>query len=349
MNPDSTALMLYKKLGDKIDINYPYYDNNLTLFGKALVNSNQKLIDFYLNNFKNINLNKIDLKYNRNVLHYICMRNSKKNEINFHKFEKYLNLDVSLTQKDILGRNPLFYLFLDKENKIKENEDPISSLSYLLDSYENKINLNKRNKNKNDILDLNITDILGNSLIFYAVLSNASFCVSYLLSKGANIKRIKNKENNNIFSYALLGNSSSIQELYNEVNDIKVFEDKLYKINKEPIETIINNTIKDKNEKINDTNKIKQNSYCAEELFNINYNKNIKNPEKEVDNNLEKLYQENDEGAELISNSYNSDSYDEDNDYGNDEESEGSFDFKEQSESKDEKSNDNSNDMDVDD
>ena len=296
----------------------------------------------------NINLNKIDLKYNRNVLHYICMRNSKKNEINFHKFEKYLNLDVSLTQKDILGRNPLFYLFLDKENKIKENEDPISSLSYLLDSYENKINLNKRNKNKNDILDLNITDILGNSLIFYAVLSNASFCVSYLLSKGANIKGIKNKENNNIFSYALLGNSSSIQELYNEVNDIKVFEDKLYKINKEPIETIINNTIKDKNEKINDKNKIKQNSYCAEELFNINYNKNIKNPEKEVDNNLEKLYQENDEGAELISNSYNSDSYDEDNDYGNDEESEGSFDFKEQSESKDEKSNDNSNDMDVD-
>ena len=200
---NDNALMLYKKLGDKIDINYPYYDNNLTLFGKALVNSNQKLIDFYLNNFKNINLNKINLKNNRNVLHYICMRNSKKNEINFHKFEKYLNLDVSLTQKDILGRNPLFYLFLDKENKIKENEDPISSLSYLLDSYENKINMNKRNKNKNDTLDLNITDILGNSLIFYAVLSNASFCVSYLLSKGVNIEGIKNKENNNnIFSYA---------------------------------------------------------------------------------------------------------------------------------------------------
>ena len=110
-----------------------------------------------------------------------------------------------------------------------------------------------------------ISDILGNSLMFYAVLSNSSFCISYLLSKGANIKGIKNKENNNIFSYALLGNSSSIQELYNEVNDIKVFEDKLYKINKEPIETIINNTIKDKKEKINDKNKIKQNSYCTEE------------------------------------------------------------------------------------
>ena len=96
--------MLDKKLGDKIGINYPYYDNNLALFRKALVNSDNKLIDFYLNNFKNINLNKIDLKYIRNVLHYICIRNSNKNEINFHKFEKYLNLDVSLTQKDILCR-----------------------------------------------------------------------------------------------------------------------------------------------------------------------------------------------------------------------------------------------------
>ena len=58
--------------------------------------------------------------------------------------------------------------------------------------------------------------------MFYAVLSNASFCVSYLLSKGVNIKGIKNKKNNNnIFSYAWIGNSSSIQELYNKENDIK--------------------------------------------------------------------------------------------------------------------------------
>ena len=119
--------------------------------------------------------------------------------------------------------------------------------------------------------------------MFYAVLSNASFCVSYLLSKGVSIKGIKNKEdNNNIFSYTWIGNSSSIQELYNEENDIKVFEDKLYKINKESIETIINNTIKDKKEKINDKNKIKQNSYCTEELFNINYDKNIKKSEKRI-------------------------------------------------------------------
>lgn len=162
------------------------------------------------------------------------MRNSPKNEIDFHKYEKYINLGVSLTQKDIFGRNPLFYLFITKENEIKEKEDPISSLSYLLDNYET-LN-NKKNKNKNE-LDLNSTDICGNSLIFYAVQSNATFCISNLLSKGAKIKGIKNLENNSIFSYAILGNSTSIQELYNEVNDIRVFEDKIYKINKEPLET----------------------------------------------------------------------------------------------------------------
>ena len=57
------------------------------------------------------------------------------------------------------------------------------------------------------------------------------------MSKGAKIKGIKNLENNSVFSYAILGNSTSIQELYNEVNDIRVFEDKIYKINKEPLET----------------------------------------------------------------------------------------------------------------
>ena len=48
------------------------------------------------------------------------MRNSPKNEIDFHKYEKYINLGVSLTQKDIFGRNPLFYLFITEKNEIKK-------------------------------------------------------------------------------------------------------------------------------------------------------------------------------------------------------------------------------------
>ena len=346
------ALMIYKKLGDKIDINYPYYDNYLTLFGQAFLDFNNDLIEFYLSNFKNIDLNKIDLKYNRNVLHYICMRNSPKNEIDFHKYEKYINLGVSLTQKDIFGRNPLFYLFITKENEIKEKEDPISSLSYLLDNYET-LN-NKKNKNKNE-LDLNSTDICGNSLIFYAVQSNATFCISNLLSKGAKIKGIKNLENNSIFSYAILGNSTSIQELYNEVNDIRVFEDKIYKINKEPLETELKK-VEDKlgnrheNKKENKSKKI--NEYCAEELFNINYEKKYEEPEIEKDESLEKLFQENDEGAQLFSGAYNNESDDDDyekSEYSDDnsdkeESKEDTFDFEKSFDSKDEEK---SNEMNI--
>ena len=283
------ALKIYKKLGDKVDINYPYYNNYLTLFGQALLDSNNILIDFFLTNFKNINLNLIDTKYNRNVLHYICMENSTKKDINFQKFAKFLNLDVSLSAKDILGRNPLYYLFIDENNKIKE-EDPISVLSYLLESYESKFD--KKSKTKKE-LDLNTVDIMGNPLIFYAVKSNAAFCVSHLLGRGAKIKGIKNLENNSVFSYALLANSTSIQELYNEVNDIKVFEDKIYEINND----LITKTIKDAEDKIEnkkDTYNYNNNNYCAEELFNFNYNTNKYEIKEENDNNLEKLYEEND-------------------------------------------------------
>ena len=335
------ALIIYKKLGNKIDINYPYYNNYLTLFGQALLDSDEELIEFYLNNFKNINLNQIDYKYNRNVLHYICMDNSPKNDMNFHKYEKYINLGVSLTQKDIFGRNPLFYLFISKENEIKKKEDPISSLSYLLDSY---YNLNK-NKNKNE-LDINSKDICGNSLIFYAVKSNAAFCVSNLLSKGAEIKGIKNLENNSIFSYALLSNSTSIQELYNEVNDIRVFEDKLYKINNDPIDNELNKAEEQIKNNRKDENKERSkkiiDEYCAEELFNDNYEKKEKVPEKEIDENLEKLFKENDEGINLFSNtkikkndiSNNSESIEEE-----EESKEDTFDFKESTESKDDEGN----------
>ena len=339
------ALLIYKKFGNNIDINYPYYNNCETLFGKAYLDKDTKLIEFYLTNFKGINLNKMDLKFNKNILHYICMNNTPKNEIDFHKYEKYLNLGVSLSQKDIFGRNPLYYLFLNEYHEIKKNEDPISSLSYLI-NYANS-------KNKNE-LDINSKDICGNSLIFYAAESNAAFCVSYLLSKGAKIKGIKNLENNSVFSYALLGNSTSIQELYNEVNDIKVFEDKLYEINNEPIDDELKKAeerLENINNNKNNNNSVKNkniNEYCAEELFNINYNIKNEKPEIEKDENLETLYQENDEGIELfsnddkdsnsISNSYSNSNSDNSNDSNDIEENsdEDTFDFKEASESKDE-------------
>ena len=334
----SESLKIYQKLGDKIiDINDPCYDNYLTLFGNAIINSNQTQIEFLLNNFKNINLNKIDIKHNRNVLHYICMKNSANQEIDFSKFAKYINLKVSLTQLDIFGRNPLFYLFINESNDIKK-EDPISSLSYLLESY------NEHNKNKK--FDLDVKDILGNSLIFYAVEADAVFCVSSLLNKGVLIKDLKNLEKNSIFGYALLGNSNSLPELYTKVNDVKVFEDKIYQINKKPLlnklkeaeEKIKNNdnnndklNQKNINSNINDNNNDTIN-YCVEELFNSTNDKdndnesdnnkkillrprnalNNENKNNEIkleeDDNLENLFEENDEGTQMNKRTFQSSS-----------------------------------------
>jgi hypothetical protein len=263
------ALKIFKKLGDKvIDINDPCYKNYLTVIGNAIVNSNEKQIDFLLKNFKNINLNKIDIKYNRNALHYSCIKNSANQEIDFSKLAKWMDLGTSLTQKDIFGRNPLFYLFINDKNEIKK-EDPISTLSYLLESYS-------EHNGKNKDLDLDSVDILGNSLIFYAVEADAVFCVSSLLNQGVKIKNIKNYENNSIFCYALLGNSNSLPELYSKVNNIKVFEDIIYKGNNEPIENAIKEAdiiIKKENTlKIEENYNKEEINICIDKLFNPSSN-----------------------------------------------------------------------------
>ena len=52
-----------------------------------------------------------------------------------------------------------------------------------------------------------------------------------MLNQGVGVKDVKNLENNSIFGYTLLGNSNSLPELYTKVNDVKVFEDKIYEIN----------------------------------------------------------------------------------------------------------------------
>jgi hypothetical protein len=135
-----------------------------------------KEIEFMIKHFKDkINMNEIDTKYKRNVFHYICMNNSTKEEIDFSLYRTLINANVNLCQKDVYERNPLFYLFIKGDNSIK-NEDPISSLSFLIEAYNNKG------------LDLNEKDVLGKSILFYAVEANAVFCVSTLINKGVHIK-----------------------------------------------------------------------------------------------------------------------------------------------------------------
>ena len=94
-----SALEIFTKLGN-IDINEPYYKGNITLFGKAVINSNKNEINFLLDNFKDLDINKINIKTKRNPLHYICIQNSTKREIDFSKFSKWIKLGVSITKKD---------------------------------------------------------------------------------------------------------------------------------------------------------------------------------------------------------------------------------------------------------
>ena len=116
-------------------------------------------------------------------------------EINDKVKSAALTHNATFIQKDIFGRNPIFYLFINAMNDIKK-EDPISSLSYLLDSYNEH--------HKKDKFDLNAKDILGNSLIFYAVEADAVYCVSSLLNKGVKILQEKNLENDSRFDNLLI-------------------------------------------------------------------------------------------------------------------------------------------------
>ena len=91
-----------------IDINDPCYSNYLNVIGNAIVNSKEKTKRLSIKKFQDIDQNKIDIKYNRNELHYTNNKNTANQEIDFSKFEILIDFGTSLTQKDIFGRNPLF-------------------------------------------------------------------------------------------------------------------------------------------------------------------------------------------------------------------------------------------------
>ena len=306
------ALKIYNKHKSEINVNRTNNSNKNGLL-KQLFKKNKKNINFILKNFKEkIDTNSIDLKYKRNALHYTCINTKATDEIDFSIFSDLIKSNTSITQKDIYNRTPLFYLFIDNKNEIKKG-DPISSLSYLLENYNNEININ-------DI------DINGNSLLFLATASNAIFCVSTLLSKGALIKGIKNKNDNNIFSFALLGNSYSIPELFSKVNDTNVFKEKMFveeNFNSKPTfyereveKKILNDNdieIKNENEEDNlesffnnEKFKVKNNSYDYNYNYNYNRINNQKNYDKEIDLKLEKLFDDENEGITIFQSNNNS-------------------------------------------
>ena len=305
------ALKIYNKLGKNyIDLN----DKNekFTLLGEAIYHKNDKKVNYLLDNFKDINLKIVNNLTKRNALHYTCICSNSRDEIDLNKFNRLINLDPSLlSQKDIFLRNPLFYLFLEDDLKIKKG-DPISILSYLLEIYYEKF------KKK---FDINSKDYLGQSLIFYALKADASFCVSCLINLGAELN-FKDKFNNSIFTYAIQLNSSSLPELFLKSKDIKIFEDKLYEgeiLDKtwKEIELEMKNKLVENGEKEKrDDKKEKEIKYCIEELFKEDDDdKSEESEEKEDDgnfpvendNNLETLFEENDEGTNTGFSKFNLD------------------------------------------
>jgi hypothetical protein len=89
---------------------------------------------------------------------------SIENNSKFYIFKDYFNqiikLEIDIKKKDIYQRNALFYLFIDENEKIKNN-DPSVKLEFCLK------NSSFGSDNLDDI------DIYGNTILFYAVLARA--------------------------------------------------------------------------------------------------------------------------------------------------------------------------------
>lgn len=184
---------------EKITNFFNYFFINL----KYNINS---IIDTFIVYFNNVN--------QRTLFHYLCIYSNDNNN-KFYIFEKCYdlinNLEVDIHKKDIYGRNALFYLFIDENEKIKNN-DPSKKLKFLLEnkSYDN----------------LNDTDIYGNSLIFYAVQSGACQSIQLLYDYKASLNIINN-EGNTIYSTAvILGDYNLFKYLYNLTNKDKEKEGK---------------------------------------------------------------------------------------------------------------------------
>ena len=160
--------------------------------------------------FENFNdLNK------RSLFHYFIIYSSEDNKkFYIYKILYYILIKiVDIDKKDIFQRNPLFYFFIDDNEKIKKCE-PFSKLELCL---------------KNEaIKNLNETDIYGNSLIFYAVQAKAYKSINLLVEYGASLD-LKNKDGNTIYSIAsILGDYKLFSFLYNIKKDNKIFLQKVY-------------------------------------------------------------------------------------------------------------------------
>jgi len=200
-----------------LNYKYQFHGEILIFIVKYIYNRKNyyQIINFFeifQNNFNNFN----DLA-KRTLFHYICMYFPCENHYFYIFKEIYLSLiklNIDISQKDIYDRNPLFYLFIDNNNKIKNN-DPIFKLELILKNIKN-----------DDILSQ--TDIFGNLLIFYAIQAKAYKSINLLINLYDCFTH-KNNEGNTIMSTILiLKDFNLFFKLYNIKNDNSIFDNKVF-------------------------------------------------------------------------------------------------------------------------
>ena len=174
---------------------------------------------FKLKKGKGFDFDDFNCLNRRSLFHYFIMYSPEDNK-KFYIFKIIyfiLIKIVDIDKKDIFKRNALFYFFIDDNEKIK-NCEPFLKLELCL----------KNNK----IININETDIYGNSLIFYAVQARAYKSINLLVEHGASLD-LKNKDKNTIYSIAcILGDYKLFSFLYDIKKYNKVFLQKVYSFHK---------------------------------------------------------------------------------------------------------------------
>ena len=166
--------------------------------------NNLDKVKYMVENFK-YNFNSID-KFLRTPLHYIMLKDDVNKDVDVKMLKYFLCNKANPNMKDFKGRTPIFYLFIKDNEYETKCIDPIATLTFLIESSN---------------VDLNVQDVYGNSVIFYAIQRKASICFSTLINKGATLN-IKNVENNYPIGYNILMCANNISEILTKGADLNV-------------------------------------------------------------------------------------------------------------------------------
>ena len=136
----------------------------------------------------------VDINYQnkkkRTCMHYLYSDETESTNTDETLCDFLLSCKPNLRLKDISGRSPIHYLFvkLNQEFQTDPLIDPISSLSKLMEYGD---------------VDIEDTDIYGNTPLHYAVMRGSTISVLTLFSKKVDINK-KNNEGNSPLAYALM-------------------------------------------------------------------------------------------------------------------------------------------------